>query len=190
MGISSVAEIDPAALASLVSPIEPACDSLLPANCDSLSVGTSTFWPHLGQTAFLPARNAFTWSLCPPGQRNLMPIALVQYDDPERPATNHLLYLSSSDGKALASGYRQMRDTPRRTFGLTGTCRAPLSTGRLTSKFFAPMACMTKSFGQAIELDQGQRGFITSFCSDCPNCSIERRHLWVRSTKDRMKSRS
>lgn len=34
----------------------------------SLCSGTTTFIPHLGQTAFLPARKAFTFSLWPFGQ--------------------------------------------------------------------------------------------------------------------------
>src|SRR5262245_39584531 len=34
----------------------------------SLTVGMSILVPHLGQMPFLPARNAFTFSLCPLGQ--------------------------------------------------------------------------------------------------------------------------
>src|SRR3954452_22224488 len=41
----------------------------------SLAVGMRTLVPHLGQTPFLPARNALTLSLCPLGQWNLIPIA-------------------------------------------------------------------------------------------------------------------
>src|SRR5687767_6802969 len=36
--------------------------------------GIRSLVPHFGQTPFLPARNDLTFSLCPFGQRNLIPI--------------------------------------------------------------------------------------------------------------------
>jgi len=51
--------------------------------------------PHLGQTPFLPARNALTLSLCPLGQRNLIPIFAALRFRPRSPCQPmHPLYSS------------------------------------------------------------------------------------------------
>src|SRR5262252_8613891 len=48
-----------------------------PLSLAGVSWGIRTDAPHLGHFPRFPARNAFTFILCPLGQRNLMPIARV-----------------------------------------------------------------------------------------------------------------
>ena len=50
------------------------CDGAFAAD-DSDATGINTFVPHAGQMPRFPANSSLTWSLCPLGQVNRIPIA-------------------------------------------------------------------------------------------------------------------
>ncbi len=81
-------------------------------------MGTTTRAPHLGHMARLPPRNDLTFSLCPLGHKNLMPI--FRYRLPSRAAGP-----SSHPNRRLLASRRQARSKSPSISGPLYLCHRP-----------------------------------------------------------------